>query len=125
MVLWTAARAWCLRAPLRLRLSAVIIASVLVSPHLNVYDATILVLPLIWLSAAVREMRRPDAASWSWLAIYLLFATLLAPTAALIRVQLSVLILLYLFVEVTRLCHESSGTLAAVANEPSFQGEFR
>ena len=108
VVLWAAARVWCLPAPLRLRLSAVIIASVLVSPHLMVYDATVLVLPLIWMSAAVREMKQPADASWAWAAIYLFFATLLAPTAAVIGVQLSVLLLLGLFVLVTQLCHESS-----------------
>ena len=85
-----------------------IIASVLVSPHLMVYDAAVLVLPLIWMSAAVREMRQPDEASWAWAAIYLLFATLLAPTAAVIAVQLSVLLLLGLVVLVMRLCRESS-----------------
>jgi len=110
LVLWSAARVWCLPAPLRLRLSAVIIASVLVSPHLMVYDATVLALPLIWMSAAVREMRQPDAASWAWAAIYLLFATFLAPTAGIIGVQLSVLLLVGLFVLVTRLCHESAFT---------------
>ena len=106
-VLWCAARVWCLQAPLRLRLSAVIIASVLVSPHLMVYDATILVLPLIWVSAAVREMRQPDIASWYWLAIYGLFVTLFAPTAAVIGVQLSVLLMVWVLVQVRRVCHES------------------
>jgi hypothetical protein len=121
LVLWTAARVWCLPAPLRLRLSAVIIASVLVSPHLMVYDATVLALPLIWMSAAVREMRQPDEASWAWAAIYLLFATLLAPTAAIIGVQLSVLLLLGLFVLVTRLCHESSEFMPVLIPQQSPQ----
>lgn len=106
-VLWWVARVWRLDAPLRLRLSTVIIASVLVNPHLNVYDATIVVLPLIWVSAAVRKMRRPDHASWTWLLIYGLFATLLAPTAAVIGLQLSVVLMMCLFVQSVRLSHES------------------
>jgi hypothetical protein len=86
-----------------------------------VYDATVLALPLIWMSAAVREMRQRDEASWAWAAIYLLFATLLAPTAAIIGVQLSVLLLLGLFVLVTRLCHESSEFMPVLIPQQSPQ----
>jgi hypothetical protein len=94
----------------------VIIASVLVNPHLIVYDATLLVLPLIWVSAAVREMRRPEETSWTWLAMYGLFATLLAPTAAVIGLQLSVVLMVYLFVLATRLSYERDAACCAGAH---------
>jgi hypothetical protein len=116
IVLWWVARVWRLDAPLRLRLSAVIIASVLVNPHLIVYDATLLVLPLIWVSAAMREMRRPEETSWTWLAMYGLFATLLAPTAAVIGLQLSVVLMVYLFVLATRLSYERDAACCAGAH---------
>ncbi len=106
-VLWMVARVWQLQASLRLRLSAVIVASILVNPHLMIYDATLLVLPLVWVAAAVRDMRPPGAASWTWLLIYALFATLLAPTAAVIGLQLSVVLMVLLFVTASRLSYES------------------
>jgi hypothetical protein len=106
--LWLAARVWCLDAPLRLRLSAVILASVLVNPHVIVYDATILVLPLIWVSAAVHHVPRADSASWYWLGIYGLFVTLLAPTAAIIGVQLSVLLMVGVLVQAHGIARECS-----------------
>ena len=63
-VLWLTVRVWTLTgASLRLKLSAVIVASILVNPHLMIYDATLPVLPLVWVSAAVRDMRSPGAAS--------------------------------------------------------------
>ena len=114
IVLWWVARVWRLDAPLRLRLSVVIIASVLVNPHLIVYDATLLALPLIWVSAAVREMRRPDEASWTWLAIYGLFAAFFAPTAAVISLQLSVVLMVYVFVQAIRVSYESLPATALV-----------
>ena len=72
-----------------------------------IYDATLLVLPLVWVGAAVREMRPPGDASWTWLLIYGLFATLLAPTAAVIGLQLSVVLMVFLFVAASRLSYES------------------
>jgi hypothetical protein len=108
-VLWGTTRVWMLEGTsLRLKLSAVILASILVNPHLMIYDATLLVLPLIWVSAAVRDMRSPGEASWTWLLIYGLFATLLAPTAALIRVQVSVILMVILFIHAHRLSYESA-----------------
>jgi hypothetical protein len=107
-VVWSTARVWKQEdASLRLKLSALILASILVNPHAMIYDATLMVLPLVWVTAAVREMRSSGAASWTWWLIYGLFATLLAPTAAVIRLQLSVVLMAILFVETTRLAYES------------------
>jgi hypothetical protein len=52
-------------------------------------------------------MRPPGAASWTWLLMYALFATLLAPTAAVIGLQVSVVLMVFLFVTASRLSYES------------------
>ena len=96
VVLLSTVRVWKSAAPLRVRLAMIIVASVLVNPHLIVYDATVLVLPLLWFGAYVQERSaRLDAANF-WTVIYWLFVTLLAPTAAVIWIQVSVVLMLWL-----------------------------
>ena len=51
IVLWYTARVWKSDAPIHVRLGAVILASVLVNPHVIIYDVTVLALPLIWFAA--------------------------------------------------------------------------
>jgi hypothetical protein len=87
--------AWKSDAPMRVRLGVVIVASVLVNPHLTIYDATVLILPLIWIGAYVQERRQEDAPAF-WTIVYWLFVTLLAPTAFAIRVQASVLLMIWM-----------------------------
>jgi hypothetical protein len=84
------------------RLGVVILASVLVNPHLIVYDAAVLVLPLLWFGAYVQERRRPADARVYWTTVYWLCLTFLAPTAAAIGVQASVLLMAWLMVLMTR-----------------------
>lgn len=88
---------WRSRASLDLRFSTVVTATVLISPHLFVYDATVLSIPLL-LTGAWVERRRPSwrAAYWQW--VYALFALLLFPTARLVHVQGSVLVLMWMFI---------------------------
>ena len=87
---------------MQIRLTAMILGAVLVSPHLNVYDATVLALPLIWISDWIdREAPMERAALGAFL--YVLFLTFLAPTAAIVRVQVSVILLtLLLFMVCSR-----------------------
>jgi hypothetical protein len=101
IVVVCAVKVWKTSAPVRVRLGVVILASVLVNPHVIVYDATVLVLPLMWFGAYVQERSSPDAASF-WTCVYWLFVTLLAPTAAAIAIQVSVLLMIRLLVLITR-----------------------
>ena len=102
VVLWYAAGVWRSNAPLRVRLGIVILASVLVNPHLIIYDATVLALPLLWFGAYMHEPERRAIAPPFWITVYWLFASLFAPTAAAIGVQVSVVLMLMLIVLVSR-----------------------
>ena len=98
MVTWQAIRVWRSDAPLEIRMAVLVLASVLVSPHMTIYDATALMLPLL----QVGDLATTDSA-WQPTAerlgtvIYWLFVTLLISTALLIKVQLSVFLMLALF----------------------------
>jgi hypothetical protein len=95
-------KVWKTGAPLRVRLGLVILASVLVNPHLIVYDAAVLALPLIWFGGYVQERGvREDSVAF-WTTVYWLYVTLLAPTAAIIGVQVSVLLMAWLVVLMAR-----------------------
>jgi len=97
LVLWNTARAWCAHAPIAVRFGLAMLASVLVNPHLIVYDAGILVLPLIWFATwSVQRSEAVDLQRFGAL-VYALFLAFLVPTAALIYVQLSVPLMLWLF----------------------------
>jgi hypothetical protein len=96
-LLWKTGRVWCSRAPLTVRFGVAILASVLVNPHLIIYDAAVLVLPLMWFGAALLEHDDPARTSRYVIVLYGLFLTLFMPTAALFKVQLSVVLMLWLF----------------------------
>jgi hypothetical protein len=96
VVLYCTVRVWRSTAPLRVRFGMIVVASVLVNPHLIVYDATVLVLPLIWFGAYVQEQSARLDAPTFWTVVYWLFVTLLAPTAAVIWIQVSVVLMVWL-----------------------------
>jgi hypothetical protein len=105
VVLWKTAQAWTSTAPLAVRFGIAMLAAVLVNPHLIVYDAAILVLPLMWFGAWLVQQRTTSdesnrlpltVANYGAL-VYALVLAFLAPTAALIRVQVSVLLMLWVF----------------------------
>jgi hypothetical protein len=96
-----AVRVWRGSAPLDARFGFLLLASVLVNPHLFGYDAVILVLSGLWLGAWLEEIASPIRAAF-WQASYLLSLLLLVPTAAFIRLQLSVVVMLWLFWRVGR-----------------------
>ena len=78
---------------LRVRMSVLILTSVLVNPHLIVYDATVLVLPILWLGAQAVQQSEISDSQLYWRLVYWLFVTMLAPTAAMIGIQVSVLLM--------------------------------
>jgi hypothetical protein len=102
-----AVRVWRLAQPVAVRFGVLILATVLVSPHLTIYDATVLVLPLLWIGAWIAGADRRDLAAMFWPATYWLVVTLFIPTALFIRVQISVIVLGWMFVKLT------SGLLAS------------
>jgi Glycosyltransferase family 87 len=95
-------KVWKTGAPLRVRLGLVMLASVLVNPHLIVYDAAVLALPLIWFGGYVQDRRIHADAVVFWTIVYWLYVTFLAPTAAIIGLQLSVLLMAWLVVLIAR-----------------------
>jgi alpha-1,2-mannosyltransferase len=97
-------RVWRVQASWRVKMGVLVLASVLVNPHVYVYDMTILVLPVLWIGGWL-EAREP--APWFWHAVYALGVVCLIPTAPLLWVQASVLIMGYLFWQVTRLAAPS------------------
>ncbi len=101
-VLWYTARVWCSQAPVRVRLGAVILASVLVSPHTMVYDVTVIALPLIWFGAFMQDSARRGRSVSYWKTVHWLFAALVIQTADIMTLQASVLLMAWLLVLVSR-----------------------
>jgi Glycosyltransferase family 87 len=110
IVLWYTVRAWKSRAPLRVRLGVVVLASALVNPHMIVYDLTVLALPLVWFGAYMQEPARRNAGPY-WMLVYWLFVTTFMPTAAAIGVQISVFVMAALLMVVSRAVHAAAGAL--------------
>jgi hypothetical protein len=90
-----AIRLWNASQPVAVRMSGLVLATVLVSPHLTVYDATLLALPLVLLADPLGFPGVTPGRLWA--SYYLLYLTTLFPTAGLIGVQLSVLVMLWIF----------------------------
>jgi hypothetical protein len=98
--LWVAVitvRVWRSPGPLTRRMGVLVLGSVLVNPHVVVYDVAVLAAPLVWLtgwfegsSSASLEARRQWRA-----ALYALFVLLLMPTARFVPVQLSPVVMLW------------------------------
>ena len=129
MVLWAllsaliilqTVRVWRSSTPAALRAGVLLVASVLVSPHVFVYDAAVLALALVWFAGhaygddRTLQTTRPVFGP----AVYGLYLALLVPTATLVRFQLSVLLLAGLFVVISRdvvRSHEHAGADALLA----------
>ena len=90
-------RIWRTSADSRTRMGTLVLASVLVNPHLYVYDASLLILAGLWLGEAFSA-----DSHWFWRRAYLLTLLVLVPTAALVRIQLSVVAMLELFYQAQR-----------------------
>jgi alpha-1,2-mannosyltransferase len=103
IVLWYTVRVWRSDAPVRIRLGVAMLASLLVNPHVIVYDTTLLALPLLWFGAYMLEPeRRIDAPAYGVL-VYWLFAALFIPTAAAIGIQTSVPLMMGMLVFMARM----------------------
>ena len=102
IVLWYTVRVWKSDAPVRVRLGVVMLASLLVNPHVIVYDVTLLGLPLLWFGAYMLEPPRHEDAPAFGVLVYWLFVVLLVPTARVIGIQASVPLMLGLLVWMTR-----------------------
>ena len=96
VVLWAVWRVWQSTTDPRVRMGVVVIGSVLVNPHLYVYDATLLVLAGLWLGLVIEDE------SWFWRRSYWLTVALLIPTAKFVPVQLSVLLMIELLYQLYR-----------------------
>jgi hypothetical protein len=96
VVLWAVWRVWQSTTDPRVRMGVVVIGSVLVNPHLYVYDATLLVLAGLWLGLVIGDE------SWFWRRSYWLTVALLIPTAKFVPVQLSVLLMIELLYQLYR-----------------------
>jgi len=110
VVLWYTVKVWKSDAPVRVRLGVVMLASILVNPHVIVYDVTLLALPLLWFGAYMLETQRRAQAPAFGVLVYWLFAALFVPTAAAIGVQASVPLMMGLLVWTTRAATQSTRT---------------
>ena len=119
-VIWQTVRVWRIGVPVVLQLAALVLASVLVSPHATIYDATLLVLPLLWVGGWIQATpeRQAQMGRMFWPTVYWLCVALLMPTAMLFRVQASVLLMVFLLVQVTGHFNGSRPSRLALANDP-------
>ncbi|HVH29111.1 MAG TPA: glycosyltransferase family 87 protein [Vicinamibacterales bacterium] len=92
--------------PVRIRFGVLVLSTALVSPHLTIYDVSLLALPVVWIGGWLLEQHADS--TWFWQRVYWLTAALLVPTAAFVKVQLSVLILLDVFVRLAFRLRESA-----------------
>ncbi len=98
-ILVAVAIVWRSQVPVRVRLGFAMLAGVLTSPHLIVYDATLLALPLVWLGAWAKT--QANAKEYA-LAVGLLFVALALPWSSLTRIQPSVVVMLWIAHQVWR-----------------------
>jgi hypothetical protein len=90
-------RVWRNDTPLEVRMGLLVTASVLVSPHLFLYDAAVLILPGLWFAAWFQRDASAAAVAGQrfWTLLPIVCVTLLVPTALFIKVQFSVFLLLW------------------------------
>ena len=98
VVLERTVRVWRSGADVLVRLGVLLFATVLVSPHLFAYDAAVLSLAILWIGAWMERRRAvmSQAADRFWRGVPLLYATFLFPIAHITRIQLSVLVMIWL-----------------------------
>ena len=103
VLLWTW-RIWQSEAPLSLRYSLLLFATVLVSPHFYVYD--LLILTPVWFLLADWLIRRPDAESWMPIALCLALLYFVPLGGVVVartwHVQPSVILLIVLIILISR-----------------------
>lgn len=120
-VLWHVGRVWRGAARRELKLAVMVLAAVLLSPHLNIYDATLLVLPVLWTAGAVDDRRRRAMV----LPVYALVFAFLAPTEKMAGVQLSVLVIAWMLYRTVTWAADSVEVNAAHASSGRPTGDGR
>jgi Glycosyltransferase family 87 len=115
-VLWLAIACWKRPSiPLELRYSSVLLATVLVAPHLTVYDLVILAPMFILLADWLIGHAASDAVSRMGTLLYLIYVLpLLGPFARWTHVQLSVIAMAVLLYLIWRCAAESDGRITPV-----------
>jgi len=96
-VAWLVLRVWRSDATVHIRMAALVMGSVLVNPHVYLYDVSVLAVPLVWVAGWLEVNARACAVvrqRW-YLATYALFICLLAPTARVFWLQLSPFVVLW------------------------------
>jgi hypothetical protein len=96
LVLWKTLRVFETTRDVGMAMCALIIASVLVSPHLNIYDAAALLPALVYLIARKWQSGEPAAAR-AVLGIVLLYPAYFIPIARYTHIQASVILLSWVF----------------------------
>lgn len=82
---------WRSKAPLELRFAVLLLATVLVAPHLTVYDLVLLAPALLWIGNWIAANGHPAIRRLHWLVYFAYVLPLFGPVAKFTRVQLSVL----------------------------------
>lgn len=109
ITVWRSAQVWRDRShPWRVRFGVLIIASALVNPHLTVYDVTVLVLPLLWIGGWL--LAQPRDSTWFWQRCCWLSVALLVPTARVIPVQATPILLAELLFRLDRIVRSAPAT---------------
>ncbi len=102
-VLATAVITWRSDAPLGLRFSVLLTASVLIAPHLGIYDLVVLTPVFLWVANWIAENSVHPNANILRVTLYFVFLSpLLAPLTRYTHVQLSVLAILALHFALAR-----------------------
>jgi alpha-1,2-mannosyltransferase len=114
---WAVVRVWRSAVPVVVHAAALVLGSVLVNPHVNSYDVAVIGPALVALTGWVEgQDERWEATRHQWrLALYVLYAALLLPTATLIGVQLSPFVLLFMLAAIW---HVASASESRAQLEP-------
>jgi hypothetical protein len=111
---------WRKAAPLGVRFSALMLATVLVAPHLTVYDLVILAPMLLLMTDWLQSPLPARATRWMGPLLYLVYALpLLGPLARWTHIQLSVVAMSVLLFLISRIC--IAGGSAFSANDGEIQ----
>ena len=95
-------------------MGVLVLATVLVSPHLFLYDATVLALTILLVGAWVeRDPVGRTVAAQYWPLVCGLFAAFLLPFARIFFVQVSVLLMIWLLVILARSVSPNPAPLSA------------
>ena len=115
------ARIWRSAAPFELRASSVLLATILVSPHVNSYDLVLLGPAVFLIASWLRESDEdPRPAALGWLLVALFIAPILVSLPAILRLQLSVTAMTAVLVVIWRIAERRHGRRpAALLHERS------